>query len=74
MGKCMSELKEPRSAARRSLGSGFVARQTDAPEYAISAHEIQAARLRARFDFSPSVAATIAALAFPQADTWRAEA
>lgn len=61
---------EGRSAGQRSRPSEDVARQTDASEVALSPLEIQTARLRARYDFSPSLAAVIAAHAYSVADRW----
>jgi hypothetical protein len=63
---------EGRSAARRSRPSEDVARQTDPSELALSPLQIQTARLRARYDFSPSLAVAIAELAFASTDSWRA--
>jgi hypothetical protein len=61
---------EGRSAARRSRPSEDVARQTDASELALSPLEIQTARLRAQYVFSPSLAAVVAAHAFGVTDRW----
>jgi hypothetical protein len=67
----MRKAVEARSAGKRSLASGIVAVGTaDLPEVAAAAHEIQTARLRARYDFSPAVAAVIASHAYAVADRW----
>ena len=62
------------SAGRRTGAPGSVVFAGDTSEISPNPSEIQIRRLRARFDFSPSVAATIAALAFPQVDSWRGRA
>lgn len=63
---------EGRSAGKRSRPSDVVSRQIDTSEIALSPPEIQTARLRKRYDFSPSLAAAIAELAFASSDSWRA--
>ncbi|SDA25070.1 hypothetical protein SAMN02799622_03546 [Methylobacterium sp. UNC378MF] len=45
---------------------------TDGSEIAPTPLEIQTARIRARYDFSPSLAAAIAELAFTSSGSWRA--
>lgn len=67
----MRKTGEARSAGKRSLASGIVAVGTaDLPEVPATAQEIQTARLRARYDFSPALAAVIAAHAYGVADRW----
>ena len=63
---------EGRSAGKRSRPSECLSRQIDHSKIALSPFEIQTARLRARYDFSPSLAAVIAELAFASSDSWRA--
>ena len=63
--------EESRGAGRRTRLPGNVASQADTPEIAPDAHEIQTARLRARYDFSPSLASAVAALIYPQVDSWQ---
>ncbi|WP_267427358.1 hypothetical protein [Methylobacterium sp. GC_Met_2] len=45
--------------------------QRDIPEIASTPSQVQIARLQKRFDFSPSVAAAVASLAYPQIDSWQ---
>ena len=67
----MRKTGEARSACKRSLASGIVAVGTaDHPEVPVTAHEIQSARLRARYNLSPALAAVIAAYAYGVADRW----
>lgn len=61
---------EARSAGQRSRASD-VASQADITEIAPALSEIQIARLRKRFDFSPALAGVVASLAYPQIDSWR---
>lgn len=61
-------------AARRSGSPKGVVFAADTSEIAPTPAEIQIARLQARFDFSPSVAAAVAALAFNVPETWSARA
>lgn len=66
-----SKKGEARTALASRRASEFSV-GTDGSEIAPTPLEIQTARLRARFDFSPAVAAVLAELAFPSLDTWRA--
>lgn len=68
----MAYQNEGRAALASRRPSGCLSRQNDTPEVALTTLEIQAARLRARFDFSPAVAAAIAELAFASPESWRA--
>lgn len=68
----MAYQNEARAAVARRRASGCLSRQNDISEVTPTPLEIQTARLRARFDFSPAVAAVLAELAFPTLDTWRA--
>lgn len=68
----MAYQNEGRAAVARRRPSGCLSRQNDTSEVSPSPLEIQTARLRARFDFSPAVAAVIAELAFAPSDSWRA--
>jgi len=68
----MAKTSEAGSAGRRSPASGcHFAGAIDTPEIAASTQEIQTARILARFDFSPAVAAVIASHAYTVAETWR---
>lgn len=66
-----SRHSEARAAVARRRASECLSRQNDSSEVASSPLEIQTSRLRARYDFSPAVAAVIAELAFPAVDNWR---
>lgn len=68
----MAYQNEGRAALASRRPSGCLSRQNDTPEVALTPLEIQTARLRARYDFSPSLAAAIAELAFPSSASWRA--
>jgi len=61
---------EGRAAVARRRPSGCLSRQNDHHEVALSPLEIQTARLRARYDFSPALAAVVAAHAYGVADRW----
>ena len=61
---------EGRSAGQRSRPSECLSHQIDHSELALAPLEIQTARLRAQYDFSPSLAAVIAAHAYGVADRW----
>jgi len=62
-------------AGANGEGSGkSVCLAADTFQIASTPAQVQIARLQKRFDFSPSVAAAVAALAYPQADTWGARA
>ena len=68
----MGKTVEPRSAGKRSLGSELVnVGTTDHSDIIETTSEIQTRRLRARFDFSPSLASAVAALVYPQIDSWQ---
>ena len=56
------------TAGASGKGVGF---QRDTTEIASHPSQVQIARLQKRFDFSPSVAAAVAALAYPQVDSWQ---
>jgi hypothetical protein len=66
----MAYQNEGRAAVARRRPSGCLSRQNDISEIAPTPLEIQTARLRARYDFSPALAAVIAAHAFGVADRW----
>lgn len=61
-------------AGRRSGAPKSVVFAGDTSEISPAPAEIQIARLRARFDFSPALAATVAGLAYPALDDWRVRA
>lgn len=60
---------EPRRDGNRGRGSEFSV-GTDGSEIAPTPLEIQTARLRAQYVFSPALAAVIAAHAYSVADRW----
>lgn len=62
----MMKTVEPRSAARRSLGSELVIVETaDRSEISDSALKIHCMRLQERFGLLPATAGAIATLAYP---------
>lgn len=66
----MAQNNEGRTALASRRPSGCLSRQNDTPEVALSPLEIQTARLRAQYVFSPSLAGVIAAHAYGVADRW----
>ncbi|MCJ2014534.1 hypothetical protein [Methylobacterium sp. J-076] len=66
----MAKQNEGRAALASRRPSECLSRQNDITEVALSPLEIQTARLRAKYDFSPSLAAVVAAHAFVVADRW----
>ena len=66
----MVKQNEGRAALASRRPSECLSRQNDISEVALTPLEIQTSRLRARYDFSPSLAAVIAAHAYGVADRW----
>ncbi len=58
--------------ATAGLGKAFLAARTET--YALPPASLQAQHLTTRYGLSPAVAATVAALAYGQADNWRIRA
>lgn len=68
----MASRKGEARTALASRRASELSYRSDGSEIAPTPLEIQTARLRARYDFSPAVAAVIAELAFASSPSWRA--
>lgn len=64
-------VKTPGAGRRTGAFGNSVVFAADATEIAPTPEQVQIARLRKQFDFSPALAGVVAALAYPQVDSWR---
>jgi hypothetical protein len=63
-------VKTPAGGTAGAFGKG-VDFAADTPEIAPTPQQVQIARLRKQFVFSPALAGAVAALAYPHVDSWR---